>query len=146
MTVHGEMTGHIWCLYSDTLSLLVQSASQHSYQFGWNFNYSYFRHFRMNHADVFISLSPLMSYGNGGGGVATVDCSYLCHTEFLPSSCHSHSSRVSRYRIHAYSLGRGYTGHTEHLAIHKSTCCKGQCNQLDLFCNCYHIMMLLCTL
>lgn len=146
MTVHGEMTGHIWCLYSDTLSLLVQSASQHSYQFGWNFNYSYFRHFRMNHTDEFISLSPLMSYGNGGGGVATVDCSYLCHTEFLPSSCHSHSSRVSRYRIHAYSLGRGYTGHTEHLAIHKSTCCKGQCNQLDLFCNCYHIMILLCTL
>lgn len=113
---------------------------------GWNFNYSYFRHFRMNHTDEFISLSPLMSYGNGGGGVATVDCSYLCHTEFLPSSCHSHSSRVSRYRIHAYSLGRGYTGHTEHLAIHKSTCCKGQCNQLDLFCNCYHIMILLCTL
>lgn len=128
------------------MSLLVQSASQHRYQFGWNFNYSYFRHFRMNHANVFISLSPLMSYGNGGGGVATVDCSYLCHTEFLPSSCHSHSSRVSRYRIHAYSLGRGYTGHTEHLAIHKSTCCKGQCNQLDLFCNCYHIMILLCTL
>lgn len=134
------------------MSLLVQSASQHSYQFGWNFNYSYFRHFRMNHTDEFISLSPLMSYGNGGGGVATVNCSYLCHTEFLPSSCHSHSSRVSRYRIHAYSLGRGYTGHTEHLAIHKSTCCKGQCNQLitdnqlDLFCNCYHIMILLCTL
>lgn len=135
------------------MSLLVQSASQHRYEFRAEISIILiFRHFRINHTDEFISLSPLMSYGNGGGGVATVDCSYLCHTEFLPSSCHSHSSRVSRYRIHAYSLGRGYTGHTEHLAIHKSTCCKGQCNQLitdnqlDLFCNCYHIMILLCTL